>query len=93
MQDVLSSAMFPEEFDQMVNFRRKYGPVDLLPTDVFFSGPEHQQELEIELEHGKTLIIRLTSIGRVNSDGERQVHFEYNGQERSIFVLDREAAQ
>ncbi|KAL6743233.1 hypothetical protein Aduo_016300 [Ancylostoma duodenale] len=93
MQDVLSSAMFPKEFDQMVNFRRKYGPVDLLPTDVFFSGPEHQQELEIELEHGKTLMIRLTSIGLVKADGKRQVHFEYNGQERSIFVVDREAAQ
>ncbi|EYC09912.1 hypothetical protein Y032_0058g2889 [Ancylostoma ceylanicum] len=93
MQDVLSSAMFPKEFDKMVNFRRKYGPVDLLPTDVFFSGPEHQQELEIELEHGITLIIRLTSIGLVKPDGRRQVHFEYNGQERSIFVVDQEAAQ
>lgn len=44
---VMSSIMFPKEFDQMVKFRQKYGPVELLPTDVFFAGPEHHRELEV----------------------------------------------
>ncbi|KAK5970282.1 Precursor of carboxylase pyruvate carboxylase, partial [Trichostrongylus colubriformis] len=46
-RNVMSSVMFPDEFDRMVTFRRKYGPVELLPTDVFFAGPEHHRELEV----------------------------------------------
>ncbi|KAK6017690.1 hypothetical protein OSTOST_16785, partial [Ostertagia ostertagi] len=47
----------------------------------------------IELEYGKLLYVRLTSIGEIDDSGRRQVHFDYNGQERSIFVDDREYAE
>ncbi|KAK6059805.1 carboxylase domain protein [Cooperia oncophora] len=89
----MSSILFPEEFDRMIKFRDKYGPVELLPTDVFFAGPEHHQELEIEVDYGKVLYLRLTSVGEMDDTGRRQVHFDYNGQERSIFVNDREYAE
>ncbi|WKY10140.1 hypothetical protein Q1695_002468 [Nippostrongylus brasiliensis] len=92
-KDTMSSVMFPKEFECMRKYRTEFGPVEYLPTDVFFAGPEHHHELEIEFETGRKLFVRLTSIGQVDEDGRRQVHFEYNGQERSVFVEDREFAK
>jgi pyruvate carboxylase len=43
------------------------------------------EELEIEIEKGKTLFIKLVSIGQVQHDGTRIViYFELNGQPREI---------
>ncbi len=47
------------------------------------------QEVTVELEPGKTLIIRLLTIGDPHPDGQRTVFFELNGQPREVEVRDR----
>ncbi|KAF7638497.1 hypothetical protein Mgra_00002175 [Meloidogyne graminicola] len=91
--DVMSSAMFPREFDDFEQFRQKYGPVDKLETRVFLVGPNVAEEVNVEIERGKNLIIQHLAEGKLNSKGERETFFELNGQMRSMFILDQEASK
>ena len=43
----------------------------------------------MELEPGKTLIIRLLTVGEPRTDGMRTVFFELNGQPRQVEVNDK----
>jgi pyruvate carboxylase len=91
--DLMSSAMFPKVFDEFEQFRQRYGPVDKLNTRVFLTGLELAEETDVTIEEGKTLIIQLLATGKLNKQAEREVFFELNGQMRSIFVRDTEAAK
>lgn len=89
--DLSSAALYPEVFAQYREFRRTYGDVSVLPTRYFLHPMTRDEELAVSIEHGKTLIIRLTAVGELN-DGMREVFFELNGQARSIFVRDESAS-
>ncbi|KAI6242059.1 Pyruvate carboxylase [Aphelenchoides fujianensis] len=91
--DLMSSAMFPKVFDEFEQFRQRYGPVDKMDTRVFFTGLELAEETDVEIEKGKTLHIKLLTTGKLNEKAEREIFFELNGQMRSIFVQDKEAAK
>lgn len=47
--DVMSSAMFPKEFDEFEHFRQTYGPVDKLNTRVFLNGLGTAEETDVSL--------------------------------------------
>ncbi|MGP8231262.1 MAG: pyruvate carboxylase [Methylovirgula sp.] len=83
--------MYPKVFAEFVVAQRKYGPVSVLPTPVFFYGMSLDEERSIEIEHGKSLVVRLTTIGETDEDGQVQVFFELNGQPRTIKVPNRTA--
>ena len=42
------------------------------------------------MEEGKTFIIRLVAIGKINKEGERKLYFEVNGNPRELVVLDKQ---
>jgi pyruvate carboxylase len=67
------------------------GDTSVLPTPVFFYGPQLQQELALEIDPGKTLLVALQSIA---ADGEtaHKVQFELNGQSRTVRVAAANAA-
>ncbi|MFH4973547.1 hypothetical protein AB6A40_000256 [Gnathostoma spinigerum] len=91
--DVMTSAMFPKEFDDFERFRAQYGPVDKLPTRQFLTGMDIGEDMEIELEKGKNLNIKLLAISELNQHGEREVFFDLNGQMRTMFVQDKVASK
>ena len=66
-----------------------YGPVSVLPTPVYFHGLPVGEEILVELEKGKTLVIRTQAIGETGEDGEVRVFFELNGQPRVAKVPNR----
>ncbi|XP_028915643.1 LOW QUALITY PROTEIN: pyruvate carboxylase, mitochondrial [Ornithorhynchus anatinus] len=90
-EDVLSAAMYPDVFGQFKDFTGAFGPVDSLNTRLFLQGPKIAEEVEVELERGKTLHIKALALGDLNLAGQRQVFFELNGQLRSILVKDTQA--
>ncbi|CAI4226109.1 unnamed protein product [Auanema sp. JU1783] len=92
-EDCMSHAMFPEVFDKFEQFRQRFGPVSKLPTRIFFTGLDIAEEVDVELEEGKTLAIQLLAEGKLNNVGEREVFFDLNGQMRSIFVQDTDASK
>ena len=50
------TCMYPKVFADFAGAIRKYGPVSVLPTPVFFYGMAVGDEITIELERGKTLV-------------------------------------
>lgn len=87
--DVLSYVMFPKVLEEFLAFKSKFGPVDTLDTRAFLVGPKIAESLNIEIERGKTLQVKVLAIGELKSGGEREVFFELNGQLRSLFVKDK----
>jgi pyruvate carboxylase len=49
------------------------------------------QEIAVDIEAGKTLLISLQAIGETDEDGQVWVYFELNGQPRIIRVPSRSA--
>ncbi|RNA12573.1 pyruvate mitochondrial-like [Brachionus plicatilis] len=86
--DVMSHVMFPKVLEEFLDFKLKYGPVDKLNTRVFFVGPKIAEDLDIPIEKGKTLRVKLLAVGDLKN-GEREVFFELNGQLRSLLVKDK----
>ncbi|AMR26941.1 pyruvate carboxylase [Hymenobacter psoromatis] len=87
--DLLSSLLYPKVFADYWKFRLSYGDVSRVPTPVFFFGLKEGEETIITIARGKTIIIRLQSIGPVNDEGMRTVFFALNGQTRNLEVRDR----
>jgi pyruvate carboxylase len=84
-----SYLMYPKVFLDYARDRAAYGDCAILPTPVFFYGMEPGEEVSVDIERGKTLIVRFIAVSEVRDDGTRQVFFELNGQPRSIVVTDR----
>ena len=88
-QQFASYLMYPAVFTEYAADRRSFSDVAILPTPVFFYGMEPGQEISVDLERGKTLIVRYVTQSEPHEDGTRTVFFELNGQPRSVRVTDR----
>jgi pyruvate carboxylase len=53
---------------------------------------EPGEEVSIDIERGKTLILKFLAVGDPHEDGSRTVFFELNGQPREVVVTDRSLA-
>ncbi len=87
--DLASYLMYPDVFLEYDRFHKLYDQVDVIPTRVFFYPMEPYVEVPIELEPGKTLLVKFLTVGDPDPDGMRTVFFELNGQPREVKVLDR----
>ena len=85
-QEIVSSLLYPKVFQEFAQHRREFYDPSGLPTPVFFYGPEPGEEISIELEPGKTLIIKYLTVGEPHADGRRTVFFEVNGIPREVSV-------
>lgn len=86
--DLASYLMYPKVFKDYAEHRRDYSDVSLLPTSPFFYGLLDREEIAIDIDKGKTLVVRQT--GRsdtVDEEGKIKVFFELNGQPRTVRVL------
>ena len=88
-QQLASYLMYPKVFLDLIKFQIEYGDPSILPTALFFYGPEIDYEYNLFIERGKSLIIRYLAKSETNKDGKCSVFFELNGQPRTIEVLDR----
>jgi pyruvate carboxylase len=87
--DLYSHLMYPEVFAEFNKFVRDYSDVGVVPTPAFFYGLKPGEEISVEIEEGKTLFIRLISIGEVDKDARRVITFELNGMTRVTAILDK----
>ncbi|GGF00091.1 pyruvate carboxylase [Stappia taiwanensis] len=87
--ELASYLMYPKVFTDFAAAQETYGPVSVLPTPVYFYGLATGEEIAIDLEPGKTLVVRCQAVGETDEKGERKVFFELNGQPRIIKVPDR----
>jgi pyruvate carboxylase len=87
--DVMSYLMYPQVFLDYEKFCKLYGNTSSIPTPAFLYGMNSGDEISVEIESGKTLIIRYLTTGDPRPDGLRTVFFELNGQPREVNVPDR----
>ncbi|MCS7090734.1 MAG: pyruvate carboxylase [Verrucomicrobiota bacterium] len=87
--DVFSYLMYPDVFLKFAKTRAAYDDLSVLPTPAFFYGMKPGEEITVDLEPGKTLFIRLISVGPVDEEGKRVVAFELNGMPRQVVVVDK----
>ncbi len=86
--ELVSYLMYPKVFVEFAAHRRHYGDVSILPTPVFFFGLQPEEEISVDIEPGKTLIIRLLAVSDPDAEGMRRLFFELNGQPRTVAVAD-----
>lgn len=88
--DVMSAALYPKVFDEYMKFKEQFGNVSILPTRNYFVGLKVGETIQVDIEKGKTLNVKLNAIGgEVDASGCREVYFELNGQPRMVLVRDR----
>jgi pyruvate carboxylase len=81
--------MYPKVFSDFAAAQETYGPVSVLPTPNYFYGMKPEDEIFVDIEKGKTLVIRCLAVGDVDENGMVTVFFELNGQPRRVKVPDR----
>ncbi|TWG64985.1 pyruvate carboxylase [Aminobacter sp. J44] len=86
-----SFLMYPKVFTDFAAAQAEYGPVSVLPTPSYFYGMAPEEEIFVDLERGKTLVIRCLAIGETDDQGMVTVFFELNGQPRRVKVPNRNA--
>ena len=90
--DLYSHLMYPQVFADFDQFLANYGDVSGLPTPAFFYGLSLGEEIEVQIDHGKLLFIKLIGIGEADDEGRRNVFYELNGMPRESQVLDKSLA-
>jgi pyruvate carboxylase len=88
-QELASFLMYPKVFTDFAASERKYGPVSVLPTPIYFYGMQAGEETSVAIEKGKSLVIRLQAVGETDEEGQVRVFFELNGQPRMVKVPNR----
>lgn len=91
-RDVLSYFMYPRVFTDFVAQQDQYGDLSVLSSPLYLYGPAANEEVSVEIEPGKRLIIKLLTVSDPHPDGKRTVFFELNGQPREVTVDDRSLA-
>ena len=87
--DFLSCMLYPKVYEDAWKTHLEYGDVSKIPTKNFFFGMELQEETIVEIAPGKSIIVKLLSIGPPDEKGMRTVFFKINGQTRNIEVVDK----
>ena len=92
-RDVVSWVMFPKVVEDYYNHYEEYGYITRLGSHVFFHGLAVGETNKVNIEDGKTLVIKYLGLGDVDKEGMRTVHFELNGQLREVKVPDAKASE
>ena len=86
--EVLSYALYPKVFEEYSRMNKQFGDLSVIDTPEFLYGMRLGEEIEVEIEKGKTLIVKLVSIGEPQADATRVIYFELNGQPREVVIED-----
>jgi len=88
-RDVISYLLYPKVYGDFADHQKRYSDTSELPTPVFLYGQNPGEEISVDIERGKTLIVNFIAVGEPHPDGKRTVFFELNGQPRDVDVIDR----
>ena len=91
--DLASYLMYPKVFREFAAHVRQYGDVSVLPTPTFFYGMAEREEIAVDIDPGKTLVIRLQGTTPADEEGLVKVFFELNGQARTMRIEKTGAAK
>ena len=85
--------MYPKVYEDFCRHRKEYGYITRMGSHVFFNGMALGETNKINIEDGKTLVIKYLGLGDHNDDGTVNVQFELNGMRREVAVRDPNASE
>ncbi len=88
MKAMLSYCLYPKVYKDYREHRKEFGYIMRMGSHVFFNGMALGETNKINIEDGKTLVIKYLGLGDANEDGTRNVQFELNGMRREVSVKD-----
>jgi pyruvate carboxylase len=91
--DLASYLLYPKVFKAFSATRDEFGDLSKLPTEQFFYGLKPGREVRIDLQRGKTIIVRCLSVSEPDDEGVVRVFYELNGQPRTIRVVHAKATK
>jgi len=90
--DLYSHLMYPQVFIDFTKIQKDYSDVSVLPTHAFFYGLRRGEEINVAIEAGKSLIIKLVNVSEPDKDGRRTISYELNGMTREALIADKKIA-
>jgi pyruvate carboxylase len=90
--DLYSYLMYPQVFTEFAKNAREFSDVSVVPTPAFFYGLQPGEEINIAIEEGKSIVVRLVNVSEPDKDARRAVTFELNGRTREAFITDKKIA-
>jgi pyruvate carboxylase len=86
---VLSYALYPDVFIDYLEYVNVNGDLGKLGSDIYFYGLAEGETCEIKVKEGKTLVVKLLAISKVDDEGFKAVTFEVNGNRREVRIKDK----
>ncbi len=90
-EDLISYALYPKVFEDFLRFTDEFGDPSNFDTKSFFYPMKLEEEIELDIEEGKTLIIKYLGISQTDEKGYKKAYFELNGQPRTAMIKDKKA--
>ena len=87
----ISWLLYPKVAEEYIRHREEYDDLSRMESHAFFDGLTPGETTEIEIEPGKTVIVKYIGLGDLNDDGTRTVIYELNGAQRQVTVKDMNA--
>ncbi|MDX1904931.1 MAG: pyruvate carboxylase [Thermonemataceae bacterium] len=84
----ISYQFYPKVFEDFHHHIQEFGEAHYLPTPTFLFGLKAGEEILVQIDEGKTLLIKFISLSNPDGNGIREVYFEHNGQTRRVKILD-----
>lgn len=85
-RQLASALMYPKVTREFHQHLLRHGDTSVLPTPTFFYGLRLQDEVALEIDPGKTLLVSLQGIHDDEAAGAVKVQFELNGQSRTVIT-------
>jgi pyruvate carboxylase len=85
-RQLASALMYPKVTRDFHQHLQTHGDTSVLPTPTFFYALRLQDELALEIDPGKTLLVSLQGLNADEAAGAVKVQFELNGQSRIVLV-------
>lgn len=89
--ELVTDALYPSVYSEYLDFVDTFGDISVMPTSVYLYGLDLGEATRVEIEEGKTLMVKLMAVGGLTPNGHRMVYFELNGQPREITIRDHTA--
>ncbi|MDR0862633.1 MAG: pyruvate carboxylase, partial [Oscillospiraceae bacterium] len=87
-RDLVSWFLYPKVVQDYYQHQKEYGYIASMTSHVFFGGLDVGETTKIDIEDGKTLVIKYIGLGDCDEEGLRTVQFELNGMRREVQVPD-----
>jgi pyruvate carboxylase len=88
-EDYLSFKLYDKVYEAFHENRVKFGDVSIIPSHAFWYGLHQEEEILMQIDEGKTILVRYLYSSAPDEEGMRTVSFDLNGQTRKIKVRDR----